>query len=296
MQMSTFSMIAVALLLALSTATHAQISVTDEAGQTVRLTAPARRIVSLSPHLTENLYAAGAGEWIVGAVDFSDYPAAAKKLPRVGSYPLLDLEAIAALKPDLIVAWEDGKFSSSIARLKILGIPLYISQPKTISDIAANIERLGTLTGTTAIADKAAQDIRTRQSALRARYANRPAVRVFYQIWDQPLTTINGEHLISDAMRLCGAENVFAGLSQLASTIDIEAVLAADPEAIVASGMDAARPKWLDTWRRWHSLRAVVHENLFFIPPDLMQRHTARILDGTEQLCAQMEKVREQRQ
>ncbi|HQW19117.1 MAG TPA: cobalamin-binding protein [Rhodocyclaceae bacterium] len=296
MQMRLFGMIAHALLWMLSTVVHAQISVTDEAGQTVRLAAPARRIVSLAPHLTENLYVAGAGEWIVGAVDFSDYPTAAQKLPRVGSYPLLDLEAIAALKPDLIVAWEDGKFSSSIARLKILGIPLYISQPKTIEDIAVNIERLGTLAGTAAIAGKAAQDIRARQSALRARYADRPAVRVFYQIWDQPLTTINGGHLISDAMRLCGAENVFAGLPQLASTVDIEAVLVADPEAIVASGMDAGRPKWLDTWRRWQSLRAVVQDNLFFIPPDLMQRHTARIIEGTEQLCAQMEKVRARRQ
>lgn len=293
--MNPLGMIAGALLAIFAAAAEAQIVVSDESGQTVRLAAPARRIVSLAPHLTENLYAAGAGGRIVGAGDFSDYPAAAKKLPRVGAYPSFDLEAIVALKPDLIVVWESGKSSSAIARLKALGIPLYVSQPKTILDIAGNIERLGALAGTAAIAGKAAQDLRVHYAALRARYGGRPVVRVFYQIWNQPLMTVNGEHLISEAMRLCGAENVFAGLSQLAPTISVEAVLAADPEVIVASGLDAVRPEWLDAWRNWRDLQAVARDNLFFIPPDLIQRHTARILDGTELLCGQMETVRERR-
>jgi iron complex transport system substrate-binding protein len=288
--------IAAALLATFAAVAQAQIDVSDESGQVVRLAAPARRIVSLAPHLTENLYAAGAGDRIVGAGNFSDYPEAAKKLPRVGAYPGFDLEAIAALKPDLIVVWDSGKSSGAIARLKVLGVPLYISQPKTIADIAGNIERLGKLAGTASVAEKSAQDLRARQAALRVRYASRPVVRVFYQIWNLPLMTVNGEHLISDAMRLCGAENVFAGLSQLAPTISVEAVLAANPEAIVASGMDEARPEWLDAWRRWRDLRAVARDNLFFIPPDLIQRHTARILDGAELLCGQMETVRERRQ
>jgi len=294
--MSPFGMIAGALLATLAAVAHGEIVVADESGQTVRLAAPARRIVSLAPHLTENLYAAGAGERIVGAGNFSDYPEAAKKLPRVGVYPGFDLEAIVALKPDLIVVWESGKSSPAIVRLKALGVPVYISQPQTIADIVGNIERLGALAGTPAIADKAAQDLRAHHAALRARYGGRPVVRVFYQIWNQPLMTVNGKHLISDAMRLCGAENVFAGLSQLSPTISVEAMLAADPEAIVASGIDAARPEWLDAWRRWGNLQAVARDNLFFIPPDLIQRQTARILDGAELLCAQMETVRERRQ
>lgn len=295
--MNTFSSIAATLLAGwlIATNAHAQVSVVDEIGRTVHLAAPAKRIVSLSPHLTENLFAAGAGAQIVGAVDFSDYPEAAKALPRVGRFPLLDLEAIAALKPDLIVVWEDGKFSGSVARLKRLGVPMYVSQPKTIADIAVDIERLGALAGTSAVAGKAAQAIRAREATLRERHAQRPIVRVFYEIWDQPLMTINGRHLISDAMRLCGAENVFAGLPHLAQPVDVEAVIAADPEAIIASGMDAARPEWLDAWKRWKTLYAVAHANLFDIPPDLMQRPTARILDGAALLCARIETARERR-
>jgi len=288
------SLVAIALLL-VSQFSSAEIVVQDAAGQTVRLTAPARRIVSLAPHITENLYAAGAGSFIVGAVDYSDYPEAAKKLPRVGGYARLDLEAILALKPDLVIAWDSGNQAGQLAKLKALGLTLFISRPQKIDDIATDIARFGELAGTTAIALPEARAIRVRVAELRARYASRPPVRTFYQIWNQPLVTVNGEQLISDVMRLCGADNVFAGLSQLAPTVSVEAVLAADPEAIVASGMNATRPEWLDMWKRWRDLMAVSRGNLFFIPPDLINRPTPRILDGAQRLCAQMETVRDRR-
>ncbi len=274
---------------------HAEIVVRDDAGLTVRLTAPARRIVSLAPHVTEDLYAAGAGAYLVGAVDYSDYPAAAQQLPRVGGYSRLDLEAILALKPDLVIAWESGNPAAHLARLKTLGVPLFISQPAKLYDIATSLERFGALAGTGAIAADAARAFRARLAGLRARYANRPPVRSFYQIWNRPLVTINGEQSISDVMRLCGAENIFAGLSQLAPTVTLEAVLAANPEAIVASGMNETRPEWLDMWQHWGQLTATARGNLFFIPPDLINRHTPRVLDGAQLLCAQMETVRGRR-
>lgn len=273
-----------------------EIVVTDDIGRTVRLAAPALRIVSLAPHITEDLYAAGAGERIVGASDFSDYPEAAKKLPRVGSYNKFDLEAIAALKPDLVIAWESGTASSSIARLKALKLPLFISKPKHIEDVASNIERYGELAGTAPVAAAAAKAFRARHADLRSRYADKPTVRAFYQIWNQPLTTVNGEQLISDVMRLCGAENVFAKLPAPVPTVTIEAVLIANPEAIVASGMGESRPEWLDMWKHWRDLSANINDNLFFIPPDLINRHTPRILDAAQRLCEQMEKVRVKRQ
>jgi iron complex transport system substrate-binding protein len=279
----------------LPASSHAEIAVRDDTGQIVRLAGPARRIVSLAPHVTENLFAAGAGAYVVGAVEYSDYPAAAKKLPRVGGYSRLDLEAIAALKPDLVVGWESGNAPAHLARLRALGLPVFLSQPRRIDDVAASIERLGELAGTSAAANEAAKAFRARQAELRARYATRPPVRTFYQIWVEPLMTVNGDHLISDVMRLCGGDNVFAGLGQLAPTVTVEAVLAADPEAIVASGMGEARPEWLDTWRRWPSLQAVARGNLFFIPPDLVQRHTPRILDGAERLCTHLETARSHR-
>lgn len=274
---------------------HAEIRVHDDAGQSIRLAAPARRIVSLAPHVTENLYAAGAGALIVGVSEYSDYPEQARKLPRVGNYASLDLEAIVAQKPDLVIAWESGNAASHLAKLKALGLPLFISEPKTLEDIASSIERFGELAGTAAVAREAARAFRTRHAHLLSRYGGKSTVRTFYQIWNQPLATINGEQLISKVMRLCGAENIFAGLSQLAPVVTLEAVLAANPEAIVASGMDDARPEWLDMWTRWKDLQANARRNLFFVPPDLINRHTPRVLDGAEMLCRHMETARARR-
>ena len=274
---------------------HAGIVVNDDLGTRLRLERPAQRIITLAPHLTETLFAAGAGERLIGAVAFSDYPEAAKKAASVGGYSQLDLEAITALKPDLIIAWHSGNAPKHIDKLRALGLPVYVSQPQHIDDIASEIERLGLLAGSETTARMAAKNFRERLLQLRQRYADRPPVRTFYQVWNQPLTTIGGRQIISDVIRLCGGENVFSRLDSLAPTLSEEAVLAANPEVIVASGMDAARPEWLDRWRRWGSLLAVTQDNLFFVPPDLIQRHTPRLLDGAEQLCRQLETARSRR-
>ncbi|MCX7172119.1 MAG: cobalamin-binding protein [Proteobacteria bacterium] len=274
---------------------QAAISVRDDSGQTLILSAPARRIISLAPHITENLYAAGAGRYLVGVSDFSDYPPEAKRLAHVGNYAGLDLEAILARQPDLVIVWEGGSTAAQLAKLKSLGLPLFISQPRKIDDIASNIERFGELADTGSIAVAAARAFRARHAQLRSRYASRPPVRTFYQIWNQPLATVNGEQLISSVMQLCGAENIFANLPLLAPTVTLEAVLAANPEAIVASGMDGSRPEWLDMWWRWKDLTASARGNLFFIPPDLINRHTSRVLDGAQLLCSHMETVRNRR-
>lgn len=274
---------------------HAEIVVRDDTGATVRLATPASRIVSLAPHVTETLFAAGAGARIVGVVDYSDFPPAAQQLPRVGGYSKLDLEAIAVLKPDLAVGWASGNSPAHIEKLRALGIPVYLVQPERIDDVAANLERYGALAGTAAVARGAAASFRNRLAELRKKYGTQPKVRVFYQIWKQPLTTVGGGQVISDAIRLCGGENVFADLKPLAPKISIEAVLAADPEVIIASGMGESRPEWVDDWRQWANLTAVKRDNLFFIPPDLIQRHTPRLAEGAARLCEQLETVRGRR-
>ena len=277
----------------------ADVSVVDDTGATVRLVQPARRIVSLAPHMTETLFAAGAGERMVGAVEYSDYPEAAKKLARVGGYSRFDLEAVAALKPDLVVAWQSGNAAAHLEKLRALGFPLYISQPNRIEDVASEIERLGVLAGTSVAANAVAGQFRERLAGLQKRYAGRPAVRTFYQIWKQPLMTIGGKQIISDVVRLCGGENVFAALSTMAPTVTVEAVIAANPEAIIASGMGGveanSRPEWLDDWKRWTSITAVARDNLFFVQPELIQRHTPRLLDGAERLCQHLETTRSRR-
>lgn len=284
-----------AVLVLLSAPAAADIAVRDDVGETIRLGEPAKRIVSLAPHVTETLYAAGAGGRLVGAVDYSDHPEAARRLPRVGGYTRLDLEAIVALKPDLVIGWAGGNSPAQIARLKSLGLPVYLAQPSRIEDVAGSLERYGQLAGTADIARPAAAAFLGRLAALRERHAGRPRLRVFYQIWRQPLMTVGGGQVISDAIRLCGGENVFGELKPLAAQVTVEAVLAADPEAIVASGMGEARPEWLDDWRQWPRLTAVARGNLFFVPPDLIQRHTPRLVDGAERLCTHLETARGRR-
>jgi len=274
---------------------RAEIVLTDAGGAVVRLAAPARRIVSLGPFITELVFAAGAGDRLVGNVDFGGYPPAAKALPKVGSYASLDLEAIAALKPDLVLGWESGNAPASVAKLRALGLTVHISEPKHIGDIAGELERIGRMAGTEAAAGAAAAAFRERHAKLAARYGRQAPVEVFYQVWKQPLMTVNGKQIISDVIALCGGRNVFAQLPVLAPTVTVEAVIAADPEVIVASGMGDARPDWLDDWKRWRTMTAVLRDNLYFVPPDLIQRHTPRLLDGAERLCAQLEAARGKR-
>ena len=280
---------------ALLPAAHAELVLKDDSGREVRLKGPARRIVTLAPHATEMLYAAGAGEWLIGTVDYSDFPPAAKKVPRVGSYDRFDLEAVSALKPDLVIAWETGNPAAPVEKMRALGLTVYASQPNRMEDVAGQLERLGQLAGTEPVANQAAERFRQRLAGLRAGNAGKPKVRVFYQIWKAPLMTVGGPQIISSAIELCGGENVFGKLTQMAPTVSVEAVLEADPEAIVATGMGDARPEWLDDWNKWTRMTAVKRGNLFHIHPDLMQRHTPRILDGAEQLCAALDVARSRR-
>ena len=288
-------LLAIVLALAGATAAAAEIRLMDDAGRVVSLRQPARRIISLTPHLTELLFAAGAGSRIVGTAEFSDYPPAARSIPRVGDSAELDLERILALKPDLILVWQDGNAQRQLEKLLRLGIPVFYNEPRRLPDIARAIEQFGRLAGTEAVALPAAHAFLARLAELRQRYAGRAPVRVFYQVWEQPVMTINGEPLISHVIKLCGGENVFAGLKSLTPEISTEAVLAADPEAIVGVRAEPGQPGNLEQWKRWPRVLAVARDNLFAIDPDLISRDTPRILQGAAQLCADLATARARR-
>lgn len=273
----------------------AAVTVTDDSGRELTLPRPARRIISLAPHVTELLFAAGAGEFIVGAVEYSYYPEQAKRIPRVGNNLQLDLERIVALKPDLIVVWLHGNAQRQLDMLLKLGIPVFYNEPHRLHDIARSLERFGRLAGTDAAAQSAARAFSARESDLRARYAGRPPVRVFYQVWDRPLMTINGNQIINDVIALCGGQNVFADLKPLVPPVSIEAVLDADPEAIVTAIVDPNVQSGLEIWKQWPHLTATARNNFMFIPADLITRHTPRILDGGQQLCENLDKARMKR-
>lgn len=271
---------------------EAGVKVTDDTGRPIHLAAPARRIVSLAPHLTELVFAAGAGDYLVGVDSASDYPATVRQLPRVGGLGRIDLERLLQLHPDLILVWHSGTSTDRQRQLESLGAAVFVSQPRTLEGIADTIERLAKLAGTLEQGRHRAAIYRQRLAALHARYAGRPPLRVFYQIWDQPLITINGEHVISDAIRLCGGHNIFADLPALAPRVSIEAVLAANPRFIATSDGARGNGDPLARWKDWPALAANHVGGYLTLPADHISRYTPRILDGVEKLCEAMDAVR----
>jgi iron complex transport system substrate-binding protein len=254
--------------------------------------APAQRIVSLAPHATELVYSLGLGERIVGADESSNYPAPALRIPRIGRAGALDIERIVALKPDLVIAWGSGNVAGQVAQLRRLGLNVFTSEPSRLDEIAVELRHLAALGGVSARGERVAGEFEQGLAELRLRYQAKAPVSVFYQIWHEPLMTVNQQHSISAVIRLCGGRNVFAGLSNIAPTVNIEAVLRADPQMIIGSGSDDTRPQWLDDWRRWPQLRAVKANALVDVPPDLMQRPTVRMLEGARRVCAAIDHVR----
>jgi iron complex transport system substrate-binding protein len=273
-----------------SASASAELSVIDDSGATVTLSAPARRVISLAPHVTELIYAAGGGAALVGTVNYSDYPAAALRVPRIGDNKSLDLERIVALKPDLIVVWRHDNAQRQLDALKALHIPLFYNSPTKLDDVATSLQKLGVLLGTEPQAQQAAAAFRARIAELRARYAQQTPVSVFYQVWDNPLMTLNDDHWISDTLKLCGGRNVFGALETRVPTVSTEAVLAANPQAIVTAAAGATRPDrplpGLARWQSWPQLAAVRAGNLFVLNGDLINRPTPRLAEGAAQLCA----------
>jgi iron complex transport system substrate-binding protein len=258
------------------------IQVTDDAGRQVVLQQPAQRIVSLAPHITELLFAVGAGAAVVGASEFSDYPEAARAIPRVGGGGGLDLEAILALQPDLVIAWESGNPAGQAQRLQQLGLPVFFSEPGHLEGIISSLERFGQLTGRQEDAHVQARTFADHLDELRRRYSGRDEITVYYQIWERPLMTVNGRHIISDVIRLCGGRNVFADLPVLAPQISSEAVLAANPDVIVVGDAAGEPAASLVAWEHWPELKAVRQGHLYTIQRELLVRQTPRLLEGAE--------------
>jgi iron complex transport system substrate-binding protein len=269
---------------------RAAISVIDDSGNTVTLEKPARRVISFAPHVTELLFAAGAGGRIVGVIAYSDFPEAAKRLPEIGDSREIDFERVVALKPDLLVVWQSGNTSRQLEQLRRLGVPMFFSEPHKLDDIPSNIQRLGKLTGSDG-AEGVAADFRKQLADLSNRYRSRSPVRVFYQISDKPLYTLNGQHIVSDALALCGGINIFASLPVVAPAVSVEAVLQQDPEAIVGGvGRDN-----FTMWRQFPSMKAVARGNLLSVEGILMNRAGPRMLQGAASLCEQLDAVRGRR-
>lgn len=282
-------------LLLFGTTAWAEVCAVDDAGHQVCLEQPAQRIASLSPGGTELLWAAGAGDQVVAVVEYSDYPPQARAVPSVGNHTRIDLEALLSLRPELVVAWVSGNPAGQIEKLQALGLPVFAIEPREFAGVSTAIERLGLLAGTESVAVPEASAFRDGIGQLQQQYANADPVTVFYQVWNKPLMTINDDHLIAKVIRLCGGRNIFGDQSRLAPRIDVEAVLAANPEAILTSGEDDEPSRWFDGWRRMPDMLAVQRDNLFQIPPSLISRPTPRLLEGSRLFCQALEQARGRR-
>ena len=292
MSIARYLLVFLFLLAATPTISSNAIEVKDDTGNVLWLSQPAKRIISLAPHLTELLFELGVGDQVVGAIEHSNFPPAASAVPRIGSHSKFDIETITSLTPDLILAWHSGTPRAEISRLEKLRVPIFRSEPRQLDDIANTLIRLGQLTGAGVRGKRLAATFRADVSRLKVRYKHRPSVRVFFQVWQDPLITLNRDHLVTTLISQCGGENIFGALGPLAPTVSLEAVIGTDPEVIVAAAPQETAHQWLRRWRRWQGIQAVRNEHLFSINPDVINRATPRILEGMQSLCELIERAR----
>jgi iron complex transport system substrate-binding protein len=264
-------------------------TVTDDTGRAVTVRSAPLRIVSLSPGGTEMLFAAGAGHEVVATVEYSDVPPEAKRVARIGDAVSIDLERLVRIHPDVVVAWPAGGNPAQREKIARLAIPVYEQQAERLKDLAPSIRRLGVLAGTGPQAEAAARAIEARLAALERAYAGAAGgarhPSVLLQVWNRPIYTVGGQHLMTDALELCGARNVFADLPEAGPVVDIEAVIARDPDIIIAAGPPGESAGWLADWKRFGTLRAVRDGRLLAFEDQGLSRLGPSVLDATEALC-----------
>ena len=269
------------------------LALTDDTGRVIRLNRPAARIVALSPSITELVFEAGAGSKLVGVTRYSDYPDSARSIPEVGDASNLDLERIVALKPDLVIAWRSGNAISDVAKLEKLGLAVFATEATRLEDIPRLLRSTGYLAGTSPRAEVSASRFEGELWQIRHSYIDRRKLKVFQLIWYQPLMTINGSHLMSNIIELCGGINVFASSPFLTPVISAEDLLQANPEVIISSvSHEVAEVEVKARLRRFFNIKAVRHNHLYSIHPDLMHRQTPRLIEGAKTVCAKLENAR----
>lgn len=281
------------IILFLSPMVWAEVCAEDAQGKKVCLPEPAKRIATLSPGATELMFAAGAGEKVVAVVNHSDYPPAARKIPLVGNHTRIDLEALLALEPDLVITWVTGNPPAQLEMLKELGLPTFAIEPRTFEKVSSVIERLSVLAGTEREGYAEAERFRKGIVEITEKYLSAEPIPVFYQVWETPLMTINNDHLIGKVLQLCGGINVFGDMPRLVPRISAEVVLQADPHAILTGSVEGASDDELDHWKDYSEMSAVARGNLFFVPASPISRPTPRLLEASTLICQKLDIARE---
>ena len=265
---------------------NTSVTVTDDFGRRVTVPYPPQRIVSLAPAATAMLLAAGASNRLVATIEYSGQPASERRLAQIGSAYEIDMERLIALRPDVVVVWPDGNNPAQIAAIERLGVPVYRQEAVTLDGIGQSLRRLGKLAGTSSAADREASSLQAKLATLRKEYADPTHVpTVFLEVWDRPLYTVGGKELMSDALQVCGARNVFADLPQRAPAIGIEAVIARNPDIIIAAAPPGRGASWLAQWRRFPALRAVRRGKLMTFDDQRLSGLGPGVIDATAAMC-----------
>jgi len=275
----------------------------DDAGRSVVLERPPERVITLAPSLTELVFAAGGGATLVGVSALSDFPEQARSIARVGDAGRIDVERVLSLKPDLVLVWQRGNLGRELEQLERAGVRLFQLEPQRLDDVIGAIERLGTLLGHEVEASRRAAALRAELARLRQAHARSAPVTVFYQVWQQPLMTVNGQQIVNDILGVCAGRNVFAGLAPLVPIVSTESVVAADPEAILTASETTGQAAWqrdpaspsFALWRRQTHMVAVRRGWLYTLNGDAISRQGPRIVDGAAAVCAVLDEVRRER-
>ncbi|MDR6950087.1 vitamin B12 transport system substrate-binding protein [Pseudomonas sp. 2957] len=240
----------------------------------------ALRVVSLAPSLSEIVVELDSADLLVGVLDAGERPLAIADVASVGRYGQLDMERLLSLKPDLLLLWPGSVGAGQRDQLKRLNIPTFVAEPHTLTQLATQIEAISKQLGRPERGAKRAAELREQLNDLRQRYRRDVPLRVFYQVWDKPLYTIGGGQIISDALEVCGARNIFAELNLPAPQVSIEAVLQRDPEVIVAG--DQAQ---LGAWKAWPQVAAVRQGRLLLVTDKGLERPSGQMISATAKLC-----------
>jgi iron complex transport system substrate-binding protein len=273
-------------------AASAAVTVIDDTGRTLTLAHVPQKIISIAPGATEMLFAAGAGPRVIATVEFSDEPAEARKVPRIGDSNAIDIERVVALRPDVVVIWEGGSNAGQVAQLERLGIPLYRHKILRLTDMPPSLRRLGALADTQPIAERAARNVESRLTQLANTYGRGPQLTVLLEVWNRPVYTVGGSHMMTDSLRLCGARNIFDDLKEQGPAVDLEAVIGRNPQVIVAVAPPGVANDWLNEWKRYPTLQAVKNEALVPYEDTRLSRLGPSALGGTEALCQALDRVR----
>ncbi|MHC8317566.1 helical backbone metal receptor [Pseudomonas sp. LB3P31] len=242
--------------------------------------AAVERVVSLAPSLTEIVAELNSADLLVGVLDAGERPPGLSHLASVGRYGQLDIERLLSLQPDLLLLWPGSAGPAQREQLKRLHIPTFVAEPHDLQQLTAQIEAIAAQLGRPERGVALAASLRARLAALRQRYHRDEPLRVFYQVWDRPLYTVGGGQIISDALEVCGARNVFADLELPAPQVSVEAVLQRNPEVILAS--DQAQ---LDQWKTWPQVAAVARGQLLLVTDKGLERPSGQMVEATAKLC-----------